>query len=186
MNALDIIKLACDFTGNDDLALKLDDSQAVLTSSESKKVNTFLKCLNLVQNEVACEYIPLEKIEDVVASDFKVDYSKLSKKPIAIVWAKDKLGRNIRFKAFSDYMMIFSSRAKIKYYYMPQEINSLENDITEVLLPMRIYAYGVAREYFLLQNLSDDADVWEVRFKDSLSVFARKKKDVKMPCRRWL
>ena len=34
--------------------------------------------------------------------------------------------------------------------------------------------------------LSDDADIWEVRFKDSLSVFARKKQDVKMPCRRWL
>ena len=186
MKAIEIIKLACDFTGNDELAVKLDQEGSVLSNNEKKVVSTLLKCFNLVQNEVACQYIPLVAFQDVMTNDFKVDYSNFDKKPIAIISAKDKFGRNLRFKAFPEYMVVFSGKAKVKYHYMPQEISSIDSDIEEPLLPMRIYAYGVAREYFLLQNLSDDADIWEVRFKDSLSVFARKKQDVKMPCRRWL
>ena len=186
MKAIDIIKIACDFTGNDELALKLDEEDDVLTSQESKVLNTLLKCLNLIQNEVACEYIPLMAEETVTTKDFKVDFSAFEKRPISIVWAKDRLGRNIRFKAFADYLMIFGGHAKVKYCYMPDEITSLEGEIAQPLLPMRIYAYGVAREFFLLQNLGDDADIWEVRFKDSLCVFAKKKHEVKMPCRRWL
>ncbi len=186
MKAIDIIKLACDFTGNDELAVKLEQENPILSNNENKTIATMLKCLNLVQNEVACEYIPLVAFQDVTATDFKVDYSAFDKKPIAVISAKDKFGRNIRFKAFPDYLMIFACKAKIKYNYMPQEISTINSDVKEPVLPMRIYAYGVAREYFLLQNLSDDADIWEVRFKDSLSVFSRKKQDVKMPCRRWL
>ena len=186
MNAIDIIKLACDFTGNEDLAMKLEEENPEFTNSENKTLSVMLKCLNLIQNEVATEYIPLVAFQDVTAVDFKVDYSKFDKKPISIISAKDKLGRNIRFKAFADYLMLFAGKAKIKYYYMPEEINSIQDTLSQPLLPMRIYAYGIAREYYLLQNLSDDADIWEVRFKDSLSVFARKKQDVKMPCRRWL
>jgi len=186
MKAIDIIKVACDFTENQELALKLDEEDYQLTSSESKTLNLLLKCLNLIQNEVACEYIPLQKVEEVKAVDFKVKYDQFSKKPISIIWAKDKLWRNIRFKAFADYLMLFGSFAKIKYNYLPQEITSLDSEIEELLLPIRIYAYGMAREYFLMQNLSEDADIWEVRFKDSLCVLARKKQDVKMPCRRWL
>lgn len=185
MKAKDIILLACDFVGVPEIAEKIG-AETQLSASETNTLNTLKKCLNLVQNQVACEYIPLEKIQEVQPKDFKVDYSTFDKKPIAVVWAKDKFGRNLRFKSFSDYLMVFSSYAKVKYYYFPQEITSLDDEMNEELLPMRIYAYGVAREYFLLQNLSDECDIWEIRFKDSLSSFARKKRDVKMPCRRWL
>ncbi len=186
MKAIDIIKIACDFTENQELAIKLDEENPEFTSNENKKINLLLKCLNLIQNEVACEFIPLQAIEEVKATDFKVNYNQFSKKPISIIWAKDKLGRNIRFKSFADYLMIFGGSAKIKYNYMPKEITSLDSDIEEAILPMRIYAYGIAREFYLMQSLSEDADIWEVRFKDSLCVFARKKQEVKMPCRRWL
>ena len=185
MNALDIIKLACDFTGNEDIALKLDEEQE-LSANDNKVLNTLLKCLNLVQNEVACEYIPLASEQNVRAKDFKIDYSSFNKKPISIVSVKDSLGRNIRFKAFADYLVVYGNKARVKYYYLPQKIQTVESEITECLLPIRTYAYGVAREYFLLQSLSDEADIWEGRFKDSLCAFARKKQDVIMPCRRWL
>ncbi len=185
MKAKDIIFLACDFTGNQDIIEKLQKGTE-LSTSENNIVKTLLKCLDLIQNQVASEYIPLEKIQEVYPKDFKVEYNVFNKKPIAIVWAKDKFGRNLRFKSFNDYLMIFSSFARVKYYYLPQEITSVEDEIAEELLPTRIYAYGVAREYFLLQNLSVECDIWEVRFKDSLSSFARKKRDIKIPCRRWL
>lgn len=185
MNTIDIIKIACDFTGNEEISVKLDERSS-LTESEQKVVDALVKCLNLVQNEVATEYIPLEAIEEVKAVDLKVPYSAFSKKPIAVIFAKDSFGRNLRFRTFSDYLMVYAPRAKVKYHYMPDEITSVEGELAQPLLPMRIYAYGVAREYFLLQTLGDDADIWEVRFKDSLSIFARKKQEVRLPCRRWL
>lgn len=185
MTAKDIIKIACDFTGYQDISKSLDQSEE-LKPQEQEVVDRMLKCLDLVQNEVATEFIPLAKIEEVHPIDFKLDFSSLSKTPISIVWARDKFGRSLRFKTFADHIIIFSNFAKLKYFYMPEAINSLENPISEPLLPMRIYAYGVAREFLLGQNLNDEANIWEVRFKDSLAVFAQKKKEVKMPCRRWL
>lgn len=186
MTVSEIIKIACDFTGNEELASMLDNGEKSFSSGQQKTIDTLVKCLNLVQNEIATDYIPLVAFEDVVATEFKVDYSKFAHKPIAVIWAKDRFGRNLRFKALPEYLMLFASKAKIKYNYLPQQITSIDQTLPQSIVPMRIYAYGVAREYFLMQNLSDDADIWEVRFKDSLFLFARKKHEVKMPCRRWI
>lgn len=186
MKVKDIIKIACDYIGCDDIVSKLELSEPNLSENQQKTVNNLVKCLNLVQNEIATEFIPLSTIEEVKAQDFKVLYSSFSKKPIAIVDARDKFYRRVRFRAFADYLMIYAASAKVKYYYQPAEITSCEQDLTEALVPMRTYAYGVVREYYLQQSLSDEADIFEVRFKDSIEVFSRKKNQICMPRRRWL
>ena len=53
-------------------------------------------------------------------------------------------------------------------------------------LPERIFAYGVAREYFFIKNLYEDANIWEERFKGSLQIMLRRKSEVKIPRRSWI
>lgn len=186
MNVKDIIKTVCGFIGHDEIASKIEQSEPSFTQSEQKITKNLLKCLNLVQNEIASQYIPLCTVEEVKAKDFKVEYSSFSKKPIAIISVRDKYNRLVHFKPFCDYLMIYASKANVKYNFLPDQITSLDEEMSQPLVPIHIYAYGVAREYFLQQALSDDADIFEKRFKDSLEVFARRKSNAILPKRRWL
>ena len=52
-------------------------------------------------------------------------------------------------------------------------------------LSARVLAYGTASEYLLVEGLSEDAEIWEDRFKRSLFMLSRKKGEHIMPRRRW-
>ena len=52
-------------------------------------------------------------------------------------------------------------------------------------LSARVYAYGVASEFLLVDGVSEDAEIWEERFKESLFVLSRKRGEHKLPARSW-
>ena len=179
----DIIALACDFTENQKVKDALADN-LTLTDEESAICDSLVKCFNLVNNEIASEYIPILKNEVVKTKDFKVEFSDLTFSPSQIISVKDAYGRKIRFKVFDDYIMALASSVEITYTTMPTQL-TLESEFSSTL-PERVYAYGIAREYYFLQSLFDDADIWEERFKNTLQVLQRKRSEILMPRRRWL
>ena len=85
---------------------------------------------------------------------------------------------------FDDYIIAMANVVEVVYTTLPQEL-TLQSQFSSVL-PERVYAYGIAREYYFLQTLFDDADIWEERFKNTLQVLQRKRSDTVMPRRRWL
>lgn len=179
----DIIVLACDFTENQELGKAIEEN-TTLTDEQSAVCDSLVKCFNLVNSEIASDYIPILKNEVIKTKEFKVNFSELSFSPCQIISVKDKNGRKVRFKVFDNYLIAFANVINITYTTLPEEM-TLTSEITSTL-PERVYAYGIAREYYFLQTLFDDADIWEDRFKNSLQVFQRKKSDVVMPKRRWL
>lgn len=182
MQVKDIIKLACSFTDNEDLVSAIDGNS--LTSAQSLIVDHLVNCFNLVNNEIATEYIPYLKTETFQTSSFKVYFSSFTGNVNEIISVKDNKGRNVKYKIFSDYIVALASEIEVVYSIKPQAL-SLSSSFTS-LIPERVFAYGVAREYYFLQTLFDDANVWENRFKDSLQVLARKKSEIVLPGRRWI
>ncbi len=179
----DIIILACDFTENQSLGKALEENSS-LTAEQTLVCDSLVKCFNLVNSEIASDYIPILKNEEIKPTDFKINFSEFSSSPYQIVSVKDKNGRNVRFKVFDSYIMAFANIVNVTYTTLPSAM-ALTSEFATVL-PERVYAYGVAREFYFQQTLFDDADIWEERFKDALQVFSRKKSDVVMPKRRWL
>ena len=179
----DIIILACDFTENQDLGKALEENSS-LTDEQTLLCDSLVKCFNLVNSEIASDYTPLLKNEDLKTKDFKVNFSDFTFVPSQIYAVKDKNGRKVRFKVFDNYLIAFASTINVTYTSLPDDM-ALTSEFTTTL-PERIYAYGVAREYYFLQSLFDDADIWEERFKDALQIFCRKRSEVVMPERRWL
>lgn len=179
----DIIVLACDFTENEELKTALENN-TTLTDEQNLVCENLVKCFNLINNEIASEYIPIIKIESVKPSNFKVEYSNLSSPVRQIIMVKDKYGRKVKFKAYQDYMMAFANEVEITYQAYPTEL-SLSGQF-ETTLPERLYAYGIAREYYFIQTLFDEASIWEERFKNSLQVLSRKGSEVKIPQRGWI
>lgn len=183
MSVKDVISLACDFTENQELGEALSNN-STLNDEQSLLCENLVKCLNLVNNEVASEYIPLIKCERVKPQEFKVLFSTLTSNVLQIISVRDTLGRKVKFKAYDNYLMAFASEVDIIYQAQPEQL-SLDSDFNSNL-PDRVYAYGVAREYYFQQTLFDEADVWEDRFKNSLQVLSRKRSEIKVPERRWL
>ena len=179
----DIIKLACNFTENEEIASKIEEN-AVLGDDESLVVESLINCFNLVNNEIASEYLPYIKSERMQTNNFKIFFTDFSYDLCEIISIKDKNGRSLKFKIIDNYVMVFAKEVDVIYSVIPQ--NMTINSSFDSLIPARVFAYGIAREYYFIQTLFDDADIWENRLKNSLQVLVRKKSEIKMPRRRWI
>ncbi len=179
----DVIALACDFTDNSALGDKIRLSQD-LTDDEQAQMDIYLKCFNLVNNEIASEFVPIKKIEQFDVESGKVLFSKFSNKPYKILYVKNSLGKKMRFKVFQDHIVVFCKKAIIAYTILPENLTA--TDMVETFIPERIYAYGLAREYLFFKAMFDDAEIFEERFKNSLEIICRASVHSKMPRRRWI
>lgn len=179
----DIIKLSCDFIEQQALAQKLEQG-STLESCEQEITDRLVKCFNLVNNEVASEFVPIKKIEQFDVANGKILLSQFSAKPYKILYVKNGLGRKMRFKQFDDHIFVLCKKAIVCYSILPPVLSI--TDQVDSFLPERIFAYGVAREFLFMQSRFDDADIFEERFKNSLELICRLSPHGKMPRRRWL
>ena len=59
MKVKEIIAFACSFIGEQEIVKKLTSTEAVsLTDKEQEKVDTLVRCFNLVNQEIASDYLP--------------------------------------------------------------------------------------------------------------------------------
>ncbi len=187
MLAYEVIKAACQFSDNDTLADKIlsaSDFDTDFTDEEKKTLTRYLECLNYVQEEVASEFKPLKATETFKTENFKINFNAFKKIPLQILSVKDNRGGGVKFKVFPTYLMAFASEVEVTYGATPIKLD-YDSQI-EVDLPQRVLGYGVAREYYLRQGLTEDAEIYENRFKGSLKLILRKKAGTTLPRRRWL
>lgn len=179
----DIIVLALDFCHEDELASLMRGEETNLNDEEQAKIESLTRCFNLVYEEVASQYIPFIKCQKVATVDGRVEYSDLQGKVIDIVEVKNSHDRRIRFRKFSDYLIALANEVTVWYKSLPSAL--LINDEFSSTLPERVFAYGVAREYFYSIGVNDEGDIYDNRFKDSLLVLLGKSKEIVMPARGW-
>lgn len=185
MKVKDLVIYTSLFIGEKELASKLEENTS-LTQREQERVDTMVRCYNLVNQEIASDYLPFLYTEKIDVNNSVLNFSDLSKTIINIYEVKGNLNINIRYKRYPEYLQIFGHAKKITYSYLPEDLEL--NDNVEFFngLSSRIYAYGMASEYLLCDGLSEDAEIWEERFKESLFVLSRKRSEIRLPKRRWL
>jgi hypothetical protein len=181
MTVREVLTIACNLLSKNDLSKKVSSSE-FFTQDEQIDINQLLTVVNLVQDEVCTEYIPLVHQEDIQSEYGEKDISSLSKKLAYILSLKDNNGHNINYK-IRGAKIVFDGKAVIEYCYVPEMVE-LESNF-EFIIPARVLAYGVVREYYLSQDMPTEASVFEEKFKNSLLVFARKRSEIVMPKRIW-
>jgi hypothetical protein len=188
MEIVNIIKNACVFLQKDELIDTTElGGDSTSTEAQKKELNMLLRCLNLVYNQIATDYIPLIKTEKITPINGEILFSDLDKKILDIKRIQDKFGIRVNYKLYPDKILTINGEVEITYSYEPEEITSLEMDMESFSekLTERVMAYGVAMEYSFISGLHDDASIWETRFKDGLLIAARKKSESRLPNRRW-
>lgn len=183
MTVKDILKIVCEIVGEREILKKLSSS-GELSSREQEKVDVMTRCFNLVNQEIASDYLPFLTRENI-DTDGILNFSTLKKQVAHIYEIKNKFGMNLRFKLFPNFVEVTGRARSILYSFLPEEL-SLESEVEAPCnLTARIYAYGVASEYLLIDGLSEDAEIWENRFKESLFMLSRKHGEHILPKRRW-
>lgn len=183
MTVKEILKLVCEYVGERDILSKLDDAEATFTDYEQEKLDVMLKCFNLVNQEIATDYIPLLLKEEV--SEEKILFSSLSKTLVNVYEVKNRFGMNLKFKLYPDYVEVEGKPKTIIYSFLPENLTLEDNVDCNPRINARVYAYGIASEFLLIYGISENAEIWEERFKTSLFILNKKNNPSVLPKRRW-
>jgi len=153
---------------------------------DNEDLELLLNCINLVCNTIATDYINIVD-SNTVNNTGLVKWKDISNSPIyKIIKVKNCYGQTIPFVVTQDGLECEKGTIKIIYTKFPKEY-SYNEQIKEFnsLLTERIFAMGVVSEFLFIKGNSDDASVWEDRFKNSMRNIVRTQKEVKLPKRRW-
>ena len=181
MTVREVLFVTCDLLSKPELAKKIKQGQE-LTQEEQELTNQLITMTNLIQDEICTEFIPIIFEEDIQSAYGEMDISSLSKTLAYVLSLKDEFGQNVRYKIKGS-KIVFDGKARIEYCYIPNIVD-IDDDF-EFVLPARVFAYGILREYFLSNDMTSEASVYEEKFKNSLIIFARKHSEMIMPKRSW-
>ncbi len=188
MSVKDIIKLVAIYLQQEDI-LELSEMGGEVTEPTDlteKNLELLTRCLNLVYDEVATDYLPLKTVEELTVTDGVIELDTLTKRLINVIRLTDVNDCSVRYKLYPTSIETSTGNVNLEYSYMPDSV-TIDDDIESFSgkLTKRIIAYGVASEYCLISGLYDEASLWEKRFKDALLIASRKKSDVTVKARRW-
>lgn len=187
MTVKEILKLVCDFVGEKEILEKLNSAQSEhFSKREQEKLDLMTRCFNLVNQEIASDYLPFLTKEAVSEQSNIINFYDLKKKVINIYEVKNRFGTNLNFTVYPNYVEIDGKAKSIVYSFLPEDIGFEQEVEFYMGLSARVYAYGIASEFLLIDGLSEDAEIWEERFKESLFVLSRKRGEHVLPKRRWL
>ena len=181
MKINEVLSLACSFLGLNDLQEKL---QGKIEQESDERLISLLKCLNIAYSEVFTNYIPSFQTEEVVTKSGEIAFSLFSNKVGGVVSVKDECGKKLKFTLSSNKIITSQDKVYVTYIIKPNSLNF--NGEVDLMLPDNILAYGTAREYLLMEGLSDEAIVYEERFKQTISAYIRRGSTHILPKRLWL
>lgn len=182
MTVKEVIIDVLDRLDKKDLKAKLTVEGSEFTDEENDFLTKLISYFNLVQDEVATEYIPLVHKEKVQSEYGKFNLNTLEKTPVYILSVKMENGENIKYKIYGN-ELLFLGKGVIEYCFAPNKADI--NGNVEIFLPKRVIVYGVLREYYLAEELLQESSFYEDKFKNSLLIFSRKHGEIKMPVYSW-
>ncbi len=173
--------------GAGELGLK-DCVKAYLDGTDTAgagETERLLDCFNLVENELALDYLPLYAEEELESDSGAVYYSELSKRVVRVLRVADEGGNALAFKLFPEYLKTQGGKIKVAYTYAPNA-KGIEDESDYILqASVRLFAYGIAAEYSLAVGAFEDAAVWDKKYKDAIAAAYRAKPSRKLRSRRW-
>ena len=181
-----ILKLCATFLQLKNLDKVIDNSEYLL-ENDNEDLMLLLESLNLVTNLIATDYMNLIQSKKLKNTSGKVKFSDIHSGSIyKIIKVKNCYGENIPFRTIADGIECSTGDIVVTYSYFPKYYSYNDNiDEFGMGLTERVFAFGVVSEYLFIKGNSDDASVWEDRFKNGMRNIVRHRHEVVMPKRRW-
>ena len=152
------------------------------------KANTesLLQAFNLIEGELALDYLPLLAEEIVAVEDGSVAYKKLSKTLARIIAVRDESGKDVRFTLLPTQLRVDEKRVKVEYAYLPESKDLDGETDYESRASVGLIAYGVAAAYCAARGLYAEAEFWDKKYKACLARICGKSRGGRIRGRTWV
>lgn len=183
MRVKDIILLAATQVGIVDEVESYYDG---MNGNGEKNADLLLACFNIVENELALDYIPLIAEQAVTTATGEIAYSTLSKNVVRIIGVFNEEGESVPFTLHAAHMQAQAGKLTVRYTYTPAQ--KLVGGTSDFSAPVseRLLAYGVAAEYSMAMGLLSEAAVWDKKYKEGIEAIRRLPTAKRMKERRWV
>ena len=156
------------------------------TDAEAEVIaNALLKCFNLVENEVALDYLPLLAEEEIESDAGAIYYASLSREVVRVLGVRDEWGNEVPFTLFPEYLKTQPQKVCVRYSYLPAAKNFEDKSDFTLNASVHLFACGVAAEYALANGLFEEAAVWDKKYKDAIKAAYCSKPPRRIRSRRW-
>ncbi len=166
-----------------------DDVRSYLDAGNEvgkKQAELLLECFNLVENELALDYLPLCAEDTVDSASGKISYLMMRYAPVRVIKVTDEWGNSTAFSIFPDYLSTQPGRVKISYTYTPEKKTMTDKSDFEMQVSVRLMAYGVAAEYALATGLFEEAAIWDKKYKEAIKATYTTQPCRRIESRRWV
>lgn len=170
------------------IAYFASDSDAVDMSDECKsELELLLACCNLVLGELASSDFPLTARIKIDAADGRIEYSQIDARLLFVSEIKRE-GVRLPFREFTNRIEIPAlGECEVTYSYAPEELKLGDDSPYGGEIPSaRLIAYGIAREYCLINGMTQEASVWDSRYAAAATEEARGRRGKRVLARRWV
>ena len=183
MTVLEIIRAAATELG---IADDVDDYLEGVSSVGAADTENLLRCFNLVENELALDYLPLYAEEEFETETGVIYFSEFSRAAVRVVKVTDGYGNETAFKLFPEYLKTQGGKVVVRYTYTPTAKTLTDESEFKTLASVRLFAYGIAAEYSLASGLFEEAAVWDKKYKEAIACAYRSRPSKKIASRRWV
>ena len=146
---------------------------------DGEDLEVWLKCYNLVEQELATDYFPILEIDKFFHVDNKIYYKDFSRSPYLIRGIQDFRGDKVDYTLVTDGILIKKNYDGgtffVKYYYLPEE-KGLQSHCTYGADYIHIVKYSVAAEYCLATGNYELAKIYSDKYKERIKLKGPKKK----------
>ena len=181
MTVEECVRLAAELLG-----IEKEISPETETETGMRKAALLLTCYNIVENELALDYLPLTAEDTIRSNTGVIEYESLKYPVVRIVEVKDGQGENVDFHIFAKYLKTETGTVTVRYTYTPSKKTMEEESDFTAPVSSRLIAYGIAAEYAMANGLFEDASVWEKKYKQAIENAYRLQPCVRIRSRRWV
>lgn len=165
-----------------------DDVQAYIESESGageRETKLLVECFNIVENELALDYLPLYAEEELCTETGAILFSQLGDSAVRILRVEDEWGNGLKFSLFPVYLKTQPGKVKVTYTYTPKrkELNGSSDFVLQA--SPRLLAHGIAAEYSLATGRFEEAAIWDKKYKDGIQAAYKAAPCKKMRSRRW-
>lgn len=183
MKVREILVCAAELCGRKDLADFLAGKSGENAAAAERECDTLLRCYNMTENEVALDYLPLKREEELL-SEGSVPFSAFAEPPVEIFSARGERGEKLPFRAEEEGLRVRAGKVRVCYSVRPKVKGIGADAELSRRGDGRLLALGTACEFALLSGMTEEAVLLDKKFRDALAC-ACSGRGGRLKMRRW-